>query len=148
MTKFIYLRSVRSQSPIGCLAYVLDPKTSTASYQVSVLNPTPYFMEGGKTFEVAGRQRVTRDRLVKDQFNRADARQIAASKLVTRPIICPINFGNNPSPWEIMSCIMAHLSLIKRKDIPNRASKEASNWMRANGFKKMNKNWVVEFPIL
>lgn len=141
-TKFMYLRANRQQNPVGCVAYTVNQKTGQASFQVSVVNPIPYVKSGGESYEKNGRQLVTKDRTVRDVFNRQTSRTLALAKLEQAPVTTQLfEAGSDVGNWSTTVELMKHLSC--SDSIPNRACKEAAAWLRAHGHVKKNKQWVL-----
>lgn len=101
--RFMFLRD-RRNSPVGCLAIIVSPDMTEVNYQYSVLNPV-------------------------DGFNRALARELAAGRLVTKPIaLAPLVRGVKfKGIHDITRAVMSDLS--DDAWAPKRASKAASLWL-------------------
>lgn len=106
--RFMFLRD-RRNSPVGCLAITVSSDMTVVNYQYSVLNPV-------------------------DGFNRSLARELAAGRLVTKPIV--IGKGDSFLPsgsykfrgmHDITRAVMSHLATDAHA--PKRASKAAELWL-------------------
>lgn len=106
--RFMYLRSNyeprHKSAPIGCVAIQVNDK-GRLSYQVSVCNPA-------------------------DNFDRAQARQLALGRLVEKPFdtIVP---EVNPTMHDITRAAM--LALEKNGKVATRARKAATAWLDSLG---------------
>ncbi len=107
--RFIYLRNnynyKEKSAPIGCVAISLTDKKSRVIYQMSVCNPA-------------------------DDFNRAQARQLALGRLIESPKVSLIT-AMHPTMHDITRAVM--LSIEIDKTVPTRAQRAASAWLGSNG---------------
>lgn len=99
--RFMFLRD-RRNSPVGCLAITVSSNMTEVNYQYSVLNPV-------------------------DGFNRALARELAAGRLVTKPISLSKGGPKFQGIHDITRAVMLHLAHTSLA--PKRASKAAELWL-------------------
>lgn len=151
--KYVYLRAMRNQIPVGCAAYASNLDEGTVTYQVSMVNPKVTEVEGEKT---------------QDQFVRPVARTLADEKIKASPITVKVE--TICEPWfkrlesiekelhntksrgrsirlkrefailaaeadmietSTVAAVMAAIS--KNKGLPSRVNREAKIWLRNLG---------------
>lgn len=98
--RFMFLRDKRNV-PVGCLAITVSSNMKEINYQYSVLNPV-------------------------DGFNRSLARELAAGRLVTKPIVINSDLkflGINDITRTVM------LDIAFNSHAPTRAIKAAELWL-------------------
>lgn len=108
--RFMFLRSgyenLKKGSPLGCVAISLTDNKSKVTYQVSVCNPS-------------------------DDFNRAQARQLALGRLIEKPKTATVYpktvIGGDPTMHDITRAVM--LAIESDGDVPGRARKAATAWL-------------------
>lgn len=102
--RVMFLRD-KSNSPVGCVAILINPSTRLVEYQFSVVN------------------------MAQDTFNRETARQLALGRLIESPITIPLR-ERNLNMFNISQAVMKNLS--RRKNAPSRAVKAAKTWLKDN----------------
>lgn len=109
--RFFYLRDNRQQ-PVACVAVAFDKDLKQAAYGISVLNP-------------------------KDRFDRNVARDIAVGRLIRNPnkvnLFCP---SKDITCHLITEKIMQDLLMWDSSELPARARKAASQWLKLSRLKK------------
>ena len=99
--KFMYLRSKRSEHPVGCIAYEYCTD-NTVKYGVSVFNPKF------------------------DEFVRAEGRNIAADYLAKNPVT--LNLHEGARAFDALATIMSDVA--QNSSLPSRAKKTSRKWIK------------------
>lgn len=132
---FKYLRVFDNERPQGCIAFNINEKDRTVSYQVSVLNPNPPLDADGnpvrvpRTIEINGEKKEVYRKVGPDVFNRTFARSTAAERLETSPItVHLIEDEKLVGPWAWAAMAAICFDMKDRKEIPGRARRIARDW--------------------
>ena len=103
--RFIYLRTSyehgKKSAPFGCVVISLSDNKKRVTYQVSVCNPA-------------------------DDFDRAQARQLALGRLVESPKTAFLS-SDNPTMHDITRAVMFDIE--GNNTLPSRARKSATTWL-------------------
>jgi len=103
--RFMFLRTsyerLKKSAPLGCIAISLTDNKNRVTYQVSVCNPS-------------------------DEFDRAQARQLALGRLIESPRTVMLGIVN-PTMHDITRAVM--LSVERDSGIPKRARVAATAWL-------------------
>jgi hypothetical protein len=92
---------LKKSTPLGCIAISLTDNKNRVTYQVSVCNPS-------------------------DEFDRAQARQLALGRLIESPRVVMLGVVN-PTMHDITRAVM--LSVERDSGVPTRARKAATAWI-------------------